>query len=78
MLINSGFCATFEILIAVSVIEAHRGNDEEFWLQLVHGMFGVGGLFGPMVIRFWGEYGFAWIGLVMILTIPGYIMLKSP
>lgn len=47
---GSLFTCIFEIALNVSVLVAHSNNDQDFWLQLGHGMFGVGGLIGPFIV----------------------------
>ena len=49
---SSLFCSCFEILVNMCVVQSHRGNNEDFWLQLGHGLFGVGGLMGPIFIGY--------------------------
>ena len=59
------------------MLEIHRDNDEEFWLQLAHGVFGVGGFISPMLIGMLEVNGMGWIGLGMLLGFPGYFYLES-
>ena len=44
------FFASAQILINVAMIITHKHNDLEFWLQLNHGSFGIGGLLGPILV----------------------------
>ena len=41
--------ALLDITINVAMLESHKIN-QEFWMQLNHGMFGIGGLLGPIIV----------------------------
>ena len=57
---------------------AHVGKDQEFWVQLMHGGFGIGGIFGPIGVRILERKAFALFGVLMLSLIPAFIMKKSP
>lgn len=59
-------------------LRVHRGFHEDYWLQLTHGMFGIGALVGPLFIRIFGMPGIALIGLGTVVTLPGYLYFRSP
>ena len=76
--ISSICCSCFEILINICLLATHKNNNEEFWLQILHGIFGIGGLIGPLFIGVGGVYGCIWIGGALLIGIPGYFLLPSP
>lgn len=49
---GSVFCAITEIVLNVSLLTAHVGADQEFYVQIGHGMFGVGGFISPFVVLY--------------------------
>ena len=40
-------------------------------------MFGVGGLIGPFIIGYFGEYGMFWIGILILIWFPAYFYLPT-
>ena len=78
VLVGSAFCALFEVVINLSVVRAFRGGKEDFWLQILHGVFGIGALIAPAFVWLFGIYGVLVVGIGLIVSIPGYVMLPSP
>ena len=50
VLLGSIFCATTEIILNVSILVSNQGEDQEFYVQIGHGMFGIGGLISPFLV----------------------------
>lgn len=50
----------------------------EFWLMITHGMFGLGGLVGPIIVYFFEDNAFAVIGLVFLALLPAFFLLNEP
>lgn len=55
-----------------AMLVSHTGSDQQFWVQLNHGTFGIGGLIGPFIIRFLHIYGFLVISLIGLAVCPFY------
>lgn len=50
--LGSIFCAIMEIVLNVSLLTAHVGDHQEFYVQVGHGMFGVGGFLSPFIVLY--------------------------
>ena len=70
--------AQLDIFINMSIIEAEKKNRLDFWLQVSHGAFGIGGLIGPLFVFFLGLNSLAGISLIFFAVAPVYLFLKSP
>jgi len=53
-------------------------KDVDFWLMITHGMFGIGGFVGPIVIYIFETNTYAIMGFVCLLMIPIILRLKEP
>lgn len=40
-----------EIVLQLAIIEAHRNNNEDMWLQIAYGSMGIGALTIPLLIE---------------------------
>jgi hypothetical protein len=49
----------------------------QFLYFIISGVFGVGGLLGPVFVYFFEEKTFIVFGSMMLATIPGYLVLES-
>ena len=67
-----------DIFINMSIIEEEKNNQLDFWLQVSHGAFGIGGLVGPLFVFWLGFHSYIGISVIFILVAPSYIFLKSP
>ena len=70
--------ATIDIFVNMATIEAKKNDNLDKWLQISHGAFGIGGLIGPILVYLFGEWSFASMSVVFLLTGPAYLFLKSP
>lgn len=59
-------------------LKVHKGYHEDFWLQITHGLFGIGALIGPIIVRMFGLYGITIIGVGTVVGLPGYLYLATP
>jgi len=75
---GSVFCAITEIVLNVSLLTAHVGEHQEFYVQVGHGMFGVGGFVSPFIVLYFEELTYFVLGLLMFLIIPAYYFLETP
>jgi hypothetical protein len=70
--------AQLDIFINVSIIEREKDNDLDFWLQFSHGVFGVGGLIGPLLVFLFGFSSFASMAVIFLPSTPAYLCMESP
>ena len=47
-------------------------------MLLTHGIFGVGGLLGPIMVYIFEVQAFAVVGLLILFTLPAYLLLPPP
>jgi hypothetical protein len=47
-------------------------------MLLVHGVFGIGGLIGPVIVYIFEDRSFIVIGVLVLLMAPFYYFLPSP
>ena len=81
-----GFClflvATFisiiNIMINICVTETQRGGNPNFWLHVLHGSYGIGGLLSPFIIYTFELNSYLIIGILLLVTAPFYFKLSSP
>jgi fucose permease len=38
------------IIINISILQAQTNNHQEFWMLIAQGVFGIGGLLGPILV----------------------------
>jgi FHS family Na+ dependent glucose MFS transporter 1 len=72
------FYSILEIVINVCSLMINPSEDMEFWLLLTHGVFGLGGLIGPLLVYIFEINTFIVMGLLVALVVPFYIMKPSP
>lgn len=46
--------------------------------MITHGMFGLGGLVGPIIVYLFEDNAFAVMGIVFLVLLPFFFMLKEP
>jgi hypothetical protein len=66
------------ILVNVCVVEIQKNGDIHFWMLILHGTYGLGGLLGPMLISVFGIESYFIVGVLLGLLAPFYYRLKSP
>lgn len=47
-------------------------------MLICHGMFGIGGLLGPIFVYIFEIYSFLFMGVIIALITPFYIKLNTP
>ncbi len=78
MLIISTFISIINITINVCVTQTQKYGDGQFWLHILHVMYGIGGLLSPFLIYLVGLYSYLIIGICMAIVAPLYYVLPSP
>lgn len=71
--IGSLFSSLLEISVVLSVIATHKGNEEDFWLQITYGSMSLGALIIPLIIEKLNEQGMIAIAVLLFSVIPFYI-----
>ena len=59
-------------------MEAFKGNEEEYWIQISMVSFGVCALICPIVVGFTGEMGYFVIGLCFLILSLFFLILLTP
>lgn len=72
------FYSILEIVINVCSLMINPSEEMEFWLLLTHGVFGLGGLFGPLLVYIFETNTFIVMGGFVALVVPFYVMKPSP
>lgn len=78
MFFISAFCCFLEVTVNVCVLETQKDGDLEFWMLVCHGVFGIGGLIGPILVYIFEIHSFAVMGVMIVLIAPFYWILKTP
>lgn len=65
-------------MLNVCILLINNPEEIEFWMLLTHGLFGVGGLLGPIIVYFFSTKGFLVLGILTATIIPFSLKLKSP
>ena len=65
-------------LVNVCVVESQKSGDVHFWMLVLHGTFGIGGLISPMLISLFDIESYFIMGVLLGLLAPLYYKLKSP
>ena len=66
------------ILVNVCVVETQKSGDVYFWMLILHGTYGIGGLLGPLLISVFGIKSYFIIAVLLGLLAPFYYKFKSP
>ena len=74
----SMFYIQISIIANLAVIEGFRHDGLNGWLQVNHGAYGVGGLIGPLFIKYLQQKAYILFGGLMILHCFLYFKLPSP
>jgi hypothetical protein len=67
-----------EVLINTASLVCFEGENLSSWLQVIHGFFGIGCLFGPILVYIFELNSFNILGLFALITILFYKMLETP
>jgi MFS-type transporter involved in bile tolerance (Atg22 family) len=78
MLVGAACCCIINITSNISVLKLYGGDRPDFWVQLLHTLFGVGGLIGPFMAAIFGAKTYFVLGICLILIAPIYCLLQSP
>lgn len=71
-------CSMINILVNVCVVESQKSSDVHFWMLVLHGTYGIGGLISPMLISLFDIESYFIMGVLLGLLSPFYYKLQSP
>jgi len=76
--LNTTIIAIYDVIINTSVLIYNKDEDKQFWVQIGHGMFGVGCLISPILVYLLELKIFAFFAIINLAIIYGYYKLESP
>ena len=65
-------------ILNMVLIKFNEDTDKQFWLLIGHMMFGIGCFIGPVFVYYFQLKVFLVLGLISVIVIVPYFMLKSP
>ena len=78
MFISAACCCMMNVITNLCIFKLFIGDRQDYWVQLIHLVFGIGGLVGPMIVISYEHKGMLVIGIVFMLTMIPIWFLKSP
>ncbi len=78
MVLIAMLCSMMNILVNVCVVESQKSGDVHFWMLVLHGTYGIGGLISPILISIFDIRSYFIMGVFFGLLAPLYYKLKSP
>lgn len=78
MFISAACCCMINVVSNMCILKLYAGDNQDFWVQLLHLIFGAGGLVGPFIIIKFHEHSFFVLGLLFLSCIPIFYLLKAP
>lgn len=55
-----------------------RDGNQDFWIQILHTIFGVGGLVGPFLVAIFGSKSYFILGITLAIVSFFYFFLQPP
>lgn len=71
-------CCCINISCNVCIMKMFRGEKEDFWIQMIHMVFGIGGLVGPFLVSFLGSISYIVLGVCLAVTSVLVFFLRPP
>jgi len=78
MFFISTFISIINIMVNVCVAETQRTGDVNFWMHILHGSYGIGGLISPIIIYVFQLNSYMVIGTLILALVPFYSKLETP
>jgi hypothetical protein len=50
MFIAAACACSINVITTICIFKIFLGDREDFWIQLIHTVFGIGGLIGPLIV----------------------------
>ena len=70
--LNAIACVHLTIFEHICIIDAFKGENLDAWLQVNHGVFGLGGLGGPLLVYFFETKSYILIGVLALVVAPPF------
>lgn len=70
MFVGGSCCCIINIVCNSCVIKLYANQKQDYWIQLLHTIFGVGGLLGPFLVSFFGLKSYFILGLLLFILFP--------
>ena len=51
---------------------------QDYWVQLLHMLFGVGGLTGPFIVPIFKDKSYLVLGITLLMSAPLFYIFNSP
>lgn len=77
LFVGSACCIIMNVVCNICTMKVFRG-EEGFWIQLLHTLFGIGGLVGPFLVSICGSKSYFVLGLLMLIISVSYLFLTNP
>lgn len=77
MFVGSASCMILNVVSNICTMKVFRG-EEGFWIQLLHTVFAIGGLIGPILVAIFEVNSFFYFGLFMALISILFFFITAP
>lgn len=71
-------CIIINVTCNVCTMKLYRGEGQDFWIQLLHTVFGIGGLVGPFLVAIFGSSSYFILGIILAFCSVFYLFLQNP
>ena len=71
-------CVQLTVYESICLIDMFKNDNLDAWLQVNHGVFGIGGLLGPLLVYIFERKCFLLIGIFALLFAYPFFKIKSP
>ena len=71
-------CCIINITCNVCIMQMFRGEQEDFWIQMIHMVIGIGALVGPFFVAFLGSSSYIVLGVCLAVTSVVVFFLRPP
>ena len=78
MFLGAACCCIINVTCNVCTMHIYKGDGQDYWIQLLHTIFGLGGLIGPFLVAVAGAKSYFVLGLLLALSSFLYIILEGP
>jgi MFS family permease len=77
--VGASCCIIINVICNICIMKIFPSEGEQgFYIQLLHTIFGVGGLLGPFVVSFLGSKSYFALGLILAIVSLTFLFLSSP
>ena len=77
MLISGWGCATSNMFLHSAIISTFQQRNLEWFLIVAHGIYGVGGLMGPIFVYLFRFYCYILLGICLLITALLFLKFNS-